>query len=292
MLENYLITRCERTFNKSCAGKCENCDNPDGCSGSCVTCLEQVHWYPDNGGRSDYTCELLLLKYILNFTDRYKNQVLSIDSDIDLARYPRYDIFSIGCGATPDLMAFEEMTIGSGKPIYYKGYDKNSLWRPIHELIEKYTKKQDYIDASLWQRDIFDVFSEGKPRNHKYNIVIIQYLISHLFNTDQDGQIIALYDYILDNILKRSSPDTPFLIAIFDIDSMNKGRNQWYLLLDKLEQKGYRGNAFARSFYPNGDLGIERWSKNKLSKNFGNIVYHYQQNDSDHDCAQLVIELE
>ncbi len=87
--------------------------------------------------------------------------------------------------------------------------------------------------------------------------------------------------------------NSPFLIIITDIDSMNKGRNTWHTFLDKLEDAGYCGSVYARSAYPNSDLGQERWSdcKHKLPPTFGNITYNYSENESEHDGAQLIIEL-
>lgn len=165
-------------------------------------------------------------------------------------------------------MAFEETT--SGKQIYYKGYDRNPLWAGIHNGIEKYAENTDYIEAKLRQYDIFDVFSEGKPHNQQYNIVVIQYLLSHLYNIGQAHQIGILFDYIISNILMRRLDKSPFLIIITDIDSMNKGRNTWRAFLDKLENAGYCGTAYAQSAFPNSDLGQERWSdyKHKMSPVF------------------------
>ncbi len=59
---------------------------------------------------------------------------------VDISQYPYFSILSIGCGAAPDLMAFEEIV--EDKAIYYKGYDRNPLWRPIHDKLEAMQKRQ------------------------------------------------------------------------------------------------------------------------------------------------------
>lgn len=290
MLKASLLTWCQYEFDHSPAGQCgQNCNNADACAHNCDECLKQVHWFPRYGGRSDYGCENLLLRYVLRYADKYSSQIVSALQCVDLSKYPQYHIFSIGCGAAPDLMAFEEAT--DGKQIYYKGYDRNRRWVSIHNRIEEYAENTDYIEAKLRQSDIFDVFAEGKPRHQQYNIVIIQYLLSHLYNTGQVHKMECLFDYIIGNVLSKRLMNSPFLIIITDIDSINKGRNNWYLLLDKLENAGCCGTAYARSAFPNSDLGQERWSQHKMSPCFGNIVYKYSQNISESEGAQLIIEV-
>lgn len=290
MLRDDLLKWCERNYGNSCAGHCGvQCDNKDYCEHDCDKCLDQVHWFQEGNGRRDYDCPQLLLKYVLRFTNKYSDQISSALEHVDLSRYPEYNIFSIGCGGAPDLMAFEK--IAQNKQIYYKGYDRNPLWKYIHNQIEQYAESNLNLCAKLRQYDIFDVFAAGKPQHVQYNIVIIQYLLSHLYNTGQSGQIEELFDCIIGNLLANRHANSPFLIIIADIDCMNKGRNTWYTLLDKLEDAGYYGTAYAHSAYPNSDLGSERWSKHKVSSVFNNISYTYYENSSEHDGAQLVIEL-
>lgn len=292
VLKDTLLNWCKKKLEDSCAGHCgSQCNNKDSCEQDCDKCLDQVHWLQNDKGRRDYDCPLLLLRYVLRFIDKYSEQIHSALRNVDLSKYPRYHIFSIGCGAAPDLMAIEE--INYGKPIYYKGYDRNRLWADIHNEIESYAEYTDYFEAKLRQYDIFDVFAEGKPHNQQYNIVVIQYLLSHLYNIGQEHQIGMLFDYIITNILAKRLANSPFLIIITDIDSMYKGRNTWYTLLDKLEDAGYWGTAYARSAFPAGDLGQERWSdyRHKMTPAFERITYNYSENNSEHDGAQLVIEL-
>lgn len=289
MLKDYLLEWCQEKIEDFPSGCCgQHCDNEESCEHDCNKCLDQVHWYPSKPGRADYTCANLLLRYVVRFTDKYSQQIASALTLVDHSRYPRYNVFSIGCGGTPDLMAFEEF---NGKPVYYKGYDRNQFWHEIHSKIEQYADGIADFDVKLRQKDIFDVFSAGKPRVRQYNVVVIQYLLSHLYNTGQADKTLQLFNSIIQNILSRRLPDSPFLVIITDVDSMNKGRGDWYRFLDILEDAGYHGHAYAKSAFPTGDLGRERWSRHKQSKCFGNIEYTYIQNNSEHDGAQLIIEL-
>lgn len=230
MLKDYLLDWCQDEIDGSITGCCSKyCDNQEHCEHDCDRCLDQVHWYPSKPGRADYTCSNLLLRYVVRFTEKYSQQIASALTFIDHSRYPRYNILSIGCGGTPDLMAFEEVNT---KPIYYKGYDRNPFWKEIHSKIEQYADGIDGLDVKLRQRDIFDVFSAGKPNSRQYNVVIIQYLLSHLYNTGQADKTLQLFESIIRNILARRLPNSPFLIIITDVDSMNKGRCNWHMLLD------------------------------------------------------------
>lgn len=293
MLKDRLTQWCQNRYAQPSAEHCgRDCNNNAYCNHDCDNCLKQVHWYPEYGGRSDYTCPNLLLKYVTRFTEKYSQQIREALDFVDISQYPYFNILSIGCGATPDLMAFEEV-VGNEKNIYYKGYDRNPLWRPIHEKIEAYAEMTANITANLQCEDIFDVLSDESPASTQYNVIVIQYLLSHLYNTRQDRQINTLFQGVIDNIISNHPHSSPFLIIITDIDSCNKGRNTWYSFLDMLEDANYCGNAYARSAFPAGDLGAERWSdcRHKQSPFYGNISYLYVQNESSHDGAQLVIEL-
>ena len=117
MLKDYLLDWCQDEIDGSITGCCSKyCDNQEHCEHDCDRCLDQVHWYPSKPGRADYTCSNLLLRYVVRFTEKYSQQIASALTFIDHSRYPRYNILSIGCGGTPDLMAFEEVNT---KPIYY-----------------------------------------------------------------------------------------------------------------------------------------------------------------------------
>lgn len=290
MLKSILTQWCENQYEQSSAEHCgHDCDNKSYCSHDCDECLKQVHWYPDYGGRSDYTCPNLLLRYVVRFTEKYSQQIHRALNLVNNSRYPYFNIFSIGCGAAPDLMAFEE--VAKGKYIYYKGYDRNPLWEPIHNRITAYTETTPNIIAKLRREDIFEVFYHGRPAHIHYNVVVIQYLLSHLYNTGQQDLTIALFEDIIKNIILNRSGDSPFLIIITDIDSRFKGRSNWFIFLDMLENYGLVGDAYARSAHPVGDLGAERWSYHKSSSCFGNISYAFEKNISESDGAQLVIEL-
>lgn len=289
MLRDYLLDWCQEELDASITGHCgQYCDNKEYCEHDCNRCLDQVHWYPAKPGRADYTCPNLLLTYVLRFTERYSHLITDALEFIDHSIYTRYNILSIGCGGTPDLMAFEE---NNEKAIYYKGYDRNDCWSTIHNRIEQYAANIGRLGIDLRQEDIFDVVNTGDLSAPQYNVLVFQYVLSHLFNTGQETQTSQLFQALINEVISRRLPGSPFLIIITDVDSVYKGRNRWFTFMDMLEDAGFHGRALAKSAYPNGDLGRERWSRHKYASCFGNISYTFVLNDSEHDGAQLIIEL-
>jgi hypothetical protein len=57
---------------------------------------------------------------------------------VDWYNYSGFRILSLGCGATPDLMVFEQANRKLNKNISYYGIDINPLWESIHGEIREY----------------------------------------------------------------------------------------------------------------------------------------------------------
>ncbi len=287
MLFDQVFEYCENEFERF--DVCATCSHPSGvCSGNCQTCLDEVHFQSTTDGkRADYECEKLLLCYVQRYALRYKNNICAAVEGIGLDRYPCFDILSIGCGAAPDLMAFEGFA--GEKEVFYLGYDRNTRWENIHDYIEDCTGHIDNISATFRRRDIFEILAEGRPRGRSFNVIVVQFLISHLFNTGQNGRIDELYTGLIRNVVSHRNAASPFLIIINDIDTYHKGRNLFYKLLDALEDSGYNGTAIAYSNYANGDLGKTRWGGNK--KRLGSLDYSYAPPPAGFEGAGLIIEL-
>ena len=123
---------------------------------------------------------------------------------------------------------------------------------------------------------------------HNYNVIVVQYLISHLYNTGQSHRIRELYDGFV-KIVSQGLSHYPFLIVINDIDSYNKGRNLFHIFLNMLEDAGFVGTALAYSSYPNGDLGKIRWGASY--RRLGQIDYNYRSTPFGIEGAALIIEI-
>ena len=290
MLFEKVTSFCEEmlcVYGESCCNT--HCTHPSGnCSGNCDNCLDEVHFSWDDNKRKDYCCEKLICNYVLRFVERYmNNDIIAITNNVDVSQYPYFNVFSVGCGATPDLMALE--SVCGNKNISYYGYDRNNLWCAIHNYISRYTRGTSNIQSFFTREDIFDVFSENNVPQKSFNVIFIQYLISHLYNTQQVDSIYELYEGLIDLVVSQKPDDSPFLIVINDIDSYNKGRSYFHQFLDYLEDAGYSGQAIAYSLYENGDLGRERWGNNVSRR--GRIDYSYVETPTGFEGAALIIEL-
>ncbi len=105
-------------------------------------------------------------------------------------------------------------------PISYMGIDVNDLWSPIHMSIRDYCKKNDI----RYQTHYYDVFDFFKDKNvPDPNIIVISYLISYLYNTDQITAINNLAEYLAQRAVKKK--DMPLLLVINDVNSYKRGRN-------------------------------------------------------------------
>lgn len=200
-------------------GDCLQCSHPSGrCSGSCLNCSEEVNFHK-TGGRTDYDCQKFMYYYVCRYSWKYCSEIMYALEQISLSDYPAYNILSVGCGGAPDLIAFEEtMSVLDMKNIFYKGYDVNPFWSPIHRAIEQYTLSTQYAYAELITKDIFDALRGGELVAHNYNIIVLEYLLSHFPPQNWANLAIELFDGLLQNVLQNRLDKSPFLFLINDID--------------------------------------------------------------------------
>lgn len=295
VLRRELTDFCEEQLENMGNGQCVNCnhpcDNHNDCDGNCSKCFDEIHFHQgEENVREDYNCQKLIFNYVLKYYDRYTNNIKAALNLIGLEKYRAFKIFSIGCGPAPDLNAFCELNLY--KRIDYYGFDINKKWKPIHKKINSIVSRNPLVDSGFRTIDIFDLIDRNEEFTG-YNVLIIQYLISHLYNTNQIEQIDDLFEFIVNNILSDRKDDSPFLIIINDIDSRYKGRNYFWHLIDYIEKSGYYGKAYAISNCSSGDLGEERWTNNQFSSTYKNIRYEYiTPYPQNFEGALLIIEVE
>lgn len=259
-----LTTYCANQFYRY--GDCPQCSHPSGrCSGSCLKCSEEVN-YHRAGGRTDYDCQKFMYYYVCRYSWKYCSEIMYALEQIDLSNYPAYNILSIGCGGAPDLMAFEEMmSAWDTKNIFYEGYDINPLWFPIHRAAEQYTLSTQYTHAELIIKDIFDALRDGELVTHNYNVIVLEYLLSHFPPRDRADWASELFDELLQNVLPNRLDKSPFLLLINDIDHFQV-RDCFDMLLQKLSDKGYYGSYKRKHFsnrshdYNDGSIQYSTWN--------------------------------
>jgi hypothetical protein len=199
----------------------------------------------------------LVVEYVKTFTERYYDNILhACFGAVDFDEYDDISILSIGCGVSPDLMAFEKLI--SNANIHYVGVDDNELWNVFHDIICTYTHGTN-VHVNYYEQS---AFKSGKTYSDFYNIIVMQFFMSSVLGEGgRKRHIIELFEELINGPLLRwynSQSTTPFLFILNDNDSVFTGRKQFYDLLDMLVDNGYQGKAIARSKYIADDMNDRR----------------------------------
>lgn len=283
---------CSAAFQR--CGTCRSCTHPKGiCSGGCRECSEEVNFHK-KGGRTDYDCQNFMYYYMCRYSWKYCSEILYAIEQIDLSRYSSYAILSLGCGGAPDLMAFEMGSLeNGGKNIAYTGYDANPYWKIIHALIYGYAQARG-IAAKFFIKNIFEALADGETEMHHYNIVVLQYIISHFQPEERYDLAGKLFDGLIRKVLNHPRRMSPTLFLLNDIDHVDV-RNFYDLFLSKLTAANCRFSSMRRHFkereYDCGDGSTQYAS-------WSNKFFIPETIKNDFDCAikctsaQLIVEVE
>lgn len=263
MLIHEMIDYCNYEYNNSNTQcQCHDCNHPSECSGSCKKCLEQVHYpnmYPN--GKHYYDCQNMINFYVCDYINKYASEMLYLLRKSEkLREIDEYHVLSIGCGAAPDLMAFEQYCLEAdrAKDIRYYGVDINPLWKRIHQQIKKYDSELinhtefDYVDAMKYFKStpLIDT-----------NVMVLQYVISHFYNTGQIDKIKSFFTNLIKNVIETRKEHNPFVILINDVNSCNRGRNYFEDLVEILKKQNYYGHCSLYYFDYNIKHDGQRYGK-------------------------------
>ena len=258
-LAKTIVSYCHQQYIHSSCVQCEHKDGcPGECEGNCKNCLEEVHYprkYPN--GMKDYVCERMLNFYVCDYTAKYASEMLYLmRKSKALERIENYHVLSIGCGGCPDLMAFERYCHEKSydKTVSYLGIDINKKWKSIHEKIKEYKTQTirktrfSYIDAVAEDYNISDA-----------NVIVLQYVISHFYNTGQIGKIESFFEKLVQNIIMRRQQGKPLVILINDVNSNHRGRDYFKMLVKKLNDAGLKESSQGYYFDYNIQNDFQRY---------------------------------
>ena len=133
-------------------------------------------------------------------------------------------------------------------PVSYMGIDKNPLWAPIHQNISNYCNNVN-IRFLPYHEDVFKFFQDYYVSD--VNIIVISYLISHLYNTGQISEIDDLARYLVNTIQKK---DTPLLLVINDVNSYKRGRDFFSHFLRAIQNSGLTVSKSEYKYFDTGNL--------------------------------------
>ena len=170
-----------------------------------------------------------------------------------LADYPYFHILSLGCGGCTDLMAFEYFYNDNGLsvPISYVGVDRNELWRPINNRIQKYCSDAA-IKYKVRYDDVFKCFRQRGVVDA--NIIVISYLISYLYNTQQIGTIDTFLEDLVKNIIRKKGKDQKLLLIVNDVNSYKRGRSYFDWFKRRIEKYDLSVVKCTYKYFDTGNL--------------------------------------
>lgn len=251
MLIHALIDFCDSAYMRyggNCG--CGTCNRSGGqCSGSCYDCLYEIHYPVSTSKKKTYDCQKLMYHYVCQYSYRYASEILyALNAHSSfLSDYKKFHLMSIACGACPDLMALEAFCINNSIdiPIAYRGYDINPLWNPIHGVLRRYCDENN-IRRSLFEKDVLTHFKKYSVRGT--NIIVIGYLLSYLYNTNQTDEIDLLFNNIADHIVLNRDSGDKVLIILNDVNSNRRGRDYFSHLPHILRKRGLSVKCVTRYF--------------------------------------------
>lgn len=298
MLIHEIVDYCNAEYrNTDTTHLCHDCNHPSECSRSCKNCLEQVHYpskYPN--GKKDYDCENMINFYVCDYINKYASEMLYLLRKSEkLKEIDEYHILSIGCGAAPDLMAFEQYAFENDgiKDIRYFGVDVNPRWQMIHDKIMSYDSR--FINhVEFDYKDAVEYFS--KESLIDTNVIVLQYVISHFYNTGQIGIVHKFFSDLIKNVVETRKKDDPFIILINDVNSCYRGRD-FFKDLEEILKKQIKHTP-PKCFY--FDYRIQNDSQRYGEKHpRNNTLFDLSEYDLEiyepwRDCssAQMLIEIE
>jgi hypothetical protein len=146
--------------------------------------------------------------------------------------------------AFDSLMADKRINI----PVSYIGLDKNALWTPIHQRIHEYCSNGN-VSFNVRYADVFEYFKKYYVPGS--NIIVISYLISHLYNTNQIAEINSLAKDLVDTIKEK---DTPLLLIINDVNSYKRGRSSFSYFVNAIQNCGLTVSKSEYKYFDTGNL--------------------------------------
>lgn len=249
-----LIKECDHNYTQNIIdGKCKNCSHKNGCPGNCGKCLDEVHLSRGDDERQDYNCRYMLDYYVGKYMYAYvtENKRAFDIIENEIKQLPYIHMISIGCGPCPDLFGIVDFLKDKEieKQVFYLGIEHNEEWKDIHSIIEKIFENE--VKIKYWRRDAIEYFKKKDASGA--NILIMQYLVSHIVYNDRGSQIEDFFENLVKNVIMKM--DSKSYIVINDINH-NLARDKFDLLEQKIKQKGKKIKVYKYYFPYKSDLNI------------------------------------
>lgn len=238
----------------------------------------------------------MLSHYVCQYSYLYASELFcAFDYEWSFLKdFPYFNILSLGCGGCADLMAFECLLQCKGSiiPLSYMGIDVNNLWHYIHERIRNYCNNNN-IGFQMYYNDVFQFFQNNSV---KYiNIIVISYLFSYLYNTNQTSLINSLADLLAKQVIAEKN--THCLLIINDVNSNRRGRNYFADFENSIRRAGLAIVKSEYKYFDNGRLNDAQklgspYDANRLAFDVPyDIQNNYHACTSGNSTVQLLVEV-
>jgi SAM-dependent methyltransferase len=207
---------------------------------------------------------------------------------LELNKYSKFNILSIGCGTAPDLMAFNNII--KNKKISFLGIDISPTWYDIHNKIKRLSHNSN---VNFQTKDIYKTL-ENEDLSGKFNVIILQYMIAGHIYSDRAEKLDFLFDKLIEKLIIKKPEKTPLMFIINDIDHKSWICDYFNLFIKKLRKAGLNFEYYKRHFESREENDGSKQYKERTNK-FTAIISKEQKEkyNADAPCsaAQLIIEV-
>lgn len=248
---NFYRYLMDYAYNNS-AEVIQSCGCANGCShpsGICPSTRDALCWskcfneiyQPDNNknGRLKYNCPKLVNQYVYRQLDKHASEIfhalVSFCSN-KIKAYENFNVLSLGCGPATELVAIEYFNEISSlnKQINYYGLEIENTWDIIQKKIQEYTENDTFLrNVNFLQNDAIKLLDIEILTDKKFNLIILNYIISSLIADGNDDKISELFSNLAKLIIKNQINDCIFIINDMNLDI--RGLNKFIDLLESLK---------------------------------------------------------
>lgn len=237
---------------------------------NCGKCFGDLTNMRVETGYDNYHCERLTYYYTCRHLNTFASQIYyALNSKFlkeELSNLKQFNILSLGCGPTPDFIAFDSFN-KNHKDIKYVGVDVSKAWDNNHKCIEVYNRNNNMSSPVFHFIDVMQYVSE--KRNSEINILIIQNIISTFAKSHKNNLLDIFVSKLFQNIILNSSSDKMYII-VNDVNHPDLLRDEWLrLFIEKSLEYKYKIKKFLFGGYDGID-NCEKYLNN-------NIVFEYPE---------------
>jgi hypothetical protein len=234
----------------------------------------------------------LLFYYAAKFTEPYSQNIKFALEMIDLSSFDEFGILSIGCGASPDLMAFEE--IANGRFIYYNGVDRNLYWSKFRDVISNSVESKN-IEVSFETRDVTVALEMKQPLRSFIQQAVVRIqddTISIICNNAAVIQYIKTHEFELREVMGNAFnfPVLPSLSIIFGEPKIYNVVVMQYVISSILSNGGNKQNI-NNIFLGLVDTALRRWKESSITSPFLFILNDVDSINTGRNCFFKLLDI-